>query len=275
MINSYYTPSNNTASMKQSEIDSRFIPGYSSERIQPVLVIGAGMMGKLIAGWLAVRGATVKITDKNDFNRETALKSIYSDIKHREDFFEIKGNTANLIKSENRLSIYNNEDVNGYLIIESVPEDYNIKINCLKPFANKGAVLTTCSMSLDIITLSKNIGQEVKKCRFLHPVYFIGAVDASPDLDLQQFGLNSIQDNERRLTPYERYLCTNQQIDRVLYQKEITIKNPINTLECVICMDRPEQVMFGCGHSNICSVCAYEIQTCHVCRHPITSRRMI
>ena len=85
-------------------IDGCLIPGsIDSDTIlncQPVLVIGAGLMGKLIAGWLAIRGATVQ------FNKETALKSIYGDIKTRETRGELKENTAELLKSENNISIY-------------------------------------------------------------------------------------------------------------------------------------------------------------------------
>jgi hypothetical protein len=257
-------------------IDEMLIPGYvdiySNSKTQPVLIIGAGLMGKLIAGWLAVRGATVKITDKNEFNKNTSLKSIYADIKSKEVSGEIKENTGELLKSQNKISIYNNEHVNGYLIIETLPENYDIKINVLKQFINKGATLTTCSLNFDLDLLSERVGQTIEKLRFLHPVYNIGAVNATPGVNIEQFKLNRIADPMRFLNSKEIRILKEKQQSRVYSQDEIILRSIVIKPECTICMENSEEIMFNCGHSTICQSCSYRITQCHVCRVNITSR---
>tara|TARA_B100001094_G_C18192670_1_gene808365 strand:- start:348 stop:1226 length:879 start_codon:yes stop_codon:yes gene_type:complete len=255
------------------KIDERLIPGFvdSDAKTQPVLIIGAGMMGKLIAGWLAVRGATVKITDKNEFNKNTSLKSIYADIKSKEVNSEIKENTAELLKSQNKISIYNSEDVNGYLIIETLPENYDIKINVLKQFRNKGATLTTCSLSFDIDLISHEVGQKIEKLRFLYPVYNVGAVNATSGVNIEQFKMNRIADPMRFLNTDEIQILREKQQTRVRTQNEIILR-VVSKPDCAICMENSEEVMFNCGHSTVCKSCSYRITQCHVCRSKITSR---
>ena len=41
--------------------------------------------------------------------------------------------------------------------------------------------------------------------------------------------------------------------------------------ECTICMERPKDTVFGCGHRT-CEVCAAKIAKCHYCRVPVTLR---
>ena len=44
--------------------------------------------------------------------------------------------------------------------------------------------------------------------------------------------------------------------------------------ECGICMDKPVQLVFDCGHAA-CSVCGSRISSCHVCRASVTRRTQI
>ena len=41
---------------------------------------------------------------------------------------------------------------------------------------------------------------------------------------------------------------------------------------CVVCMDAPNEMIFGCGHLCTCSECAIQVLECPVCRAPIEHR---
>ena len=38
---------------------------------------------------------------------------------------------------------------------------------------------------------------------------------------------------------------------------------------CVICLERPRRLAFGCGHMA-CQACGSKLRLCHICRAPIT-----
>ena len=41
--------------------------------------------------------------------------------------------------------------------------------------------------------------------------------------------------------------------------------------DCSVCMEKPQSIVFGCGHSGICRNCAMKMRgkPCHICRQPI------
>jgi E3 ubiquitin-protein ligase mind-bomb len=40
---------------------------------------------------------------------------------------------------------------------------------------------------------------------------------------------------------------------------------------CSICMERPRNVVFLCGHTA-CDICSQPLKVCHMCRKPITNK---
>jgi hypothetical protein len=44
---------------------------------------------------------------------------------------------------------------------------------------------------------------------------------------------------------------------------------------CVVCLERPRQILFGCDHFAVCATCAPQCADCPLCRAPVASRRRV
>ena len=49
------------------------------------------------------------------------------------------------------------------------------------------------------------------------------------------------------------------------------VKRKNEQLECQICMDKPKNMIFTCGHF-FCMGCAERMETCPTCKRPVTGR---
>ena len=57
-------------------------------------------------------------------------------------------------------------------------------------------------------------------------------------------------------------------------EREATRRQLEEARRCEVCFDADRNIAFECGHSP-CSDCAERLQTCHICRGPITERNYI
>jgi 3-hydroxybutyryl-CoA dehydrogenase len=93
-----------------------------------VFVIGAGQMGQLIAGSLALRGSsTVAMHDRSSFTRERALAAVRASLMELEaDCLISLGATDEAMR---RISVTDSfaPALSADLIIEAVPEDLELK----------------------------------------------------------------------------------------------------------------------------------------------------
>ena len=51
--------------------------------------------------------------------------------------------------------------------------------------------------------------------------------------------------------------------------------NTLRSQECVVCLNAPRAVAFGCGHLCCCEACSLDVADCPVCRTPVASRHRI
>jgi energy-coupling factor transporter transmembrane protein EcfT len=68
---------------------------------------------------------------------------------------------------------------------------------------------------------------------------------------------------------YARY-CRAGEAKLTKYWYEKLDKKYVALPECCICMERPQSVVFNCGHSGICHECVNGMVKCHLCRKIVT-----
>ena len=69
-----------------------------------------------------------------------------------------------------------------------------------------------------------------------------------------------------RVREVERRLCDAERLAKDDYLEILR-----DGITCCICLDRPKNLAFQCGHQT-CSACATQLSDCPTCRVPITTR---
>ena len=124
--------------------------------ISHVHVIGAGAMGGDIAGWCAMQGMKVTLSDQKTEPVGKAIKNTQELCKNKhKSSIETRDTLDRLIPDLNDYGLKNAD-----LVIEAVPENLDIKTDLYKriePLMKKGAILATNTSSIPLDDLAKSL----------------------------------------------------------------------------------------------------------------------
>mmetsp|Transcript_8048 Transcript_8048/g.22177 ORF Transcript_8048/g.22177 Transcript_8048/m.22177 type:complete len:347 (+) Transcript_8048:74-1114(+) len=266
-----------------------------------VVIIGAGRMGQLIAGQLAIRGAkSVVLHDRSDFTRDRALAAVRASLQELEgDELLPAGMVADAL---DRIGVSDTLDATrtADIVVEAVPEDPELKKQI---FANIDKVLTTgaairgegpllCSNSISIAPaeiFNKLKHKRWCNMRFLSPVYFVDEVELIADEAnkevantlLRALGMTSIpkMEGDKLLSRQRVGLYYDRQCEAVKKAPKLAARSLPPTKkdlpECSVCLTETSgALILPCGHNSTCHECALQLCTlrhrgehrCPICR---------
>jgi len=270
-----------------------------------ISVIGLGLLGSKIAGYLSYYNHDVMVYDRSELSVDKFYRTL------AEDKYSLL--TQGLIESiEFKGKIEQATDVksaveNAQLVIECAIEKYDAKVslfNEIESYCSRDALIVTNTLNFDINQLAEHFKHKERflGLRFLLPVYFIPEVEAKLPNGLSVVSIEKLRgiidsigckmvlhrDNEIfKLSEVEiarRYADRMQALhgsfapNAFEAQAEVKLTPSADTakapLDCDVCMLRPKNCVFQpCNHLCACYDCAVVLQNrhdpCPICRNRI------
>lgn len=131
-------------------------------------------------------------------------------------------------------------------------------------YAGQNSKIESKSTLLDEVeTQKKKLEEEVKSVTYKISKWEIYGEEHKTKLKEITAKHNSFQDRHRKVLEDE--------LRQLNGGTSALTKAKSSTANCCVCMDRPKDTVFQCGH-QCCSVCSISMSNCHSCRARITER---
>ena len=269
-----------------------------------VAVVGCGRMGCAMAGELARRGCKVVMYDNTDFTRSRAKQVLQATLsEHVSNGLLLAHEMHEILARVGVAETLEAAVAHAVVVFEAVIDDLELKRDLFQQMgaasasaSASAAVLTTNSINLDVLEISRGTTLTVWGCRFLHPVWFIDDVEVatggrstdaiSPTLASLGFKVSYYKGERRRLSEValERYYSEARAaaasrrdaapavVACTAVTQSKTAGDQGGAEPCAVCLDAPRSALLvPCGHASTCMSCTRQLSPplCVTCRQPI------
>ncbi|WP_417336461.1 3-hydroxyacyl-CoA dehydrogenase family protein [Halobacteriovorax marinus] len=132
-------------------------------KLDSILVIGAGTMGRGIAQWFAQQGVSVQLLDNNDDIAKEAIQSVQASWKKLEAKGKFQASEIQSFKEKLSASTWEEIRPDTDLVIEAIIEDAKIKTSVftkLESICNEDTIFASNTSSIPISSLAKELPEK-------------------------------------------------------------------------------------------------------------------